>query len=247
MLTRTLALTLTASLAALALAAPLPGGGDGEDIKFAEIKKVNDDEFKKTNFNVHDKTEHDANFNQVEASNKDALSAAAFAQADDGGFFRLARRQIGVDGISDVAVTDPLEGDDLGIEDDGVLGANLNFGFDLDTGIDAQFDDADSFGGLSLLKRGGGDDDGENIKALPAPSPSLTNLDLPLPQFAQLQKINDDRFKKTNFNVHDATEHDANFNQVEAKKQNTAQAVAFAKNDGDDGKHHRSNKHDDDH
>ncbi|ORY91453.1 hypothetical protein BCR35DRAFT_67127 [Leucosporidium creatinivorum] len=228
MLTRALTLTLAASLAALTLAAPLPGGGDGEDIKFAEIKKVNNDEFKKTNFNVHDKTEHDANFNQVEASNKDALSAAAFAQADDGGFFRLARRQIGVDGISDVAVTDPLEGDDLGIDDDGDLGAKLNFGFDLNTGIDAQFDDADSFGGLSLLKRGGGDDDGENIK------------------FAQLQKINDDRFKKTNFNVHDATEHDANFNQVEAKKQNTAQAVAFAKNDGDDGKHHRSNKHDDD-
>lgn len=34
--------------------------------------------------------------------------------------------------------------------------------------------------------------------------------------------------------VHDSTEHDANFNQVEAKTQNTAQVVAFAKDDDDD-------------
>ncbi|ORY91531.1 hypothetical protein BCR35DRAFT_69143 [Leucosporidium creatinivorum] len=60
------------------------------------------------------------------------------------------------------------------------------------------------------------------------------------PQFAQIKKIDDDKFKKTKFNVHDATVHNKNFNQVENKDKDVLKAVAFRKNDDDDFKLHHS-------
>ncbi|ORY78890.1 hypothetical protein BCR35DRAFT_304913 [Leucosporidium creatinivorum] len=91
MLARTASLAIVASLAAVVFASPLPGGGDGQDIKFIEIKAIDDDKFKKTNFNVHDAAEHDANFNQVEAKDKDALKAVVFKKNDnDFGIFKRA-------------------------------------------------------------------------------------------------------------------------------------------------------------
>nr|CRX79252.1 hypothetical protein [Leucosporidium scottii] len=76
MLARTSTLAIVASLAAVVVAAPW---GDGEDIKFIEVKKINDDKFKKTKFNVHDATEHDKNFNQIDAKNKDLSLKAHLA------------------------------------------------------------------------------------------------------------------------------------------------------------------------
>ncbi|ORY91537.1 hypothetical protein BCR35DRAFT_328142 [Leucosporidium creatinivorum] len=82
MLARTFTLALIASLAATGFA----WDRDGEDIRFAQIKKIDDDKFKKTKFNIHDAAVHNKNFNQVENKDKDVLNAVAFRKNDDGDF-----------------------------------------------------------------------------------------------------------------------------------------------------------------
>ncbi|ORY53403.1 MT-A70-domain-containing protein [Leucosporidium creatinivorum] len=222
MLSNTFSLGLIASLAAVALAAPLPlPGGNGVDLRFAEIEALKENEFKKTNFNVHDKTVHDKNFNQIEAKNKDLLEAVVFVK-EDGDRFIFHKRQVSLDSDTDLNTLSSLDDDasfeDISLGTDTSLGlgtgANVAFAFDLNQSIDTSFSDADLFAdvGSSFVKRGGGD--GVDIK------------------FAEIKAVNDDFFKKTNFNVHDKTVHNKNFEQVETKNKDALNVVAFAKEDG---------------
>nr|CRX79007.1 hypothetical protein [Leucosporidium scottii] len=252
MLARTSTLAIVASLAAVVVAAPW---GDGEDIKvsssrsppspsladspslsrqqFIEVKKINDDKFKKTKFNVHDATEHDKNFNQIDAKNKDVLKAVAFRKDDDDFFYK--RADIFVDSL------DLREAAGFNFEFDlkNEIGLDADVDFDrfkrvrslsaraplplVDLVIFLQIGDVNDFG--VLHKRWDGD--GEDIK------------------FIEVKAIDEDKFKKTNFNVHDRTEHDKNFNQVEAKDKDVLNVVAFRKDD-DDFDHFRGSKFGDD-
>ncbi|ORY78839.1 hypothetical protein BCR35DRAFT_332171 [Leucosporidium creatinivorum] len=221
MLSNTFSLGLVASLAAVALAAPLPlPGGDGVDLRFAELEALKENEFKKTNFNVHDKTVHDKNFEQIEVKDKDAIEAVVSVK-EDGDRFIFHKRQVSIDSDTDLNTLSSLDDssvDDLSFDTDTVfntdLGAHVAFAFDLNQSIDTSFSDADLFAdlGSSFVKRGGGD--GVDIK------------------FAEIKAVNDDFFKKTNFNVHDKTVHNKNFEQVEAQNKDALNVVAFAKDDG---------------
>nr|CRX79263.1 hypothetical protein [Leucosporidium scottii] len=207
MLARTSTLAIVASLAA-----------------FIEVKKINDDKFKKTKFNVsrlshlplflsltdfllssasqqvHDATEHDKNFNQIDAKNKDVLKAVDFRKDDDDFFYKR-----GLDSI------DFIDSDfvDSSLIDTPFIGLGVDTDF---IGVDS-IDDVSDFGFGILRKRWDGD--GEDIK------------------FIEVKAVNEDKFKKTNFNVHDRTEHDKNFNQVEAKDKDVLKVVDFRKDDDD--------------